>query len=364
MREDLAPFPGQPIVATTALAGSLHPTPFEPAPLLQAIKQGIQSGRAEAQFATGSGFDQLANLVAVALPGLDQGQDEELGAALLQLAVGRHISHSDILTSDNKTSIPCSGFTAPAIYAFPVFRPLLLASVLCAIAVPLPAAQNKTLRVLFIGNSLTYANELPAMVREIARAAGGVRIDVASVAKPDFGLAEHWLDGEASKVIARGRWDVVVLQQGPSSQPDSRVILRDYVKRYDEQIRKVGARTALYSVWPSRARSKDFDGVSESYEIAAKDVGALLMPAGEAWRAAWRRDPALPLYDRDGFHPSQLGSCLAALVVFKAIAQSVSGAGRIDDRGFPPCVPRDTQNAADVRTLLRMAAAEAVKEQP
>jgi hypothetical protein len=230
--------------------------------------------------------------------------------------------------------------------------------------VSLPAAQNTTLRVLFIGNSLTYANELPAMVREIARAAGGVRIDVFDVAKPDFGLVEHWQDGDASKAIARGRWDLVVLQQGPSSQPDSRVILRDYVKRYDEQIRKVGARTALYSVWPSRARSRDFDGVSESYALAAKDVGALLMPAGEAWRAAWRRDPALPLYDRDGFHPSQLGSCLAALVVYKAIAQSVSSTGRMEDRGFPPCMPRDMPNAADVRTLLRAAASEAMKEQP
>jgi hypothetical protein len=231
-------------------------------------------------------------------------------------------------------------------------------------AVSAPVAQNKTLRVLFIGNSLTYANELPAMVREIARAAGGVRIDVFDVAKPDFGLVEHWQDGAASKAIARGRWDLVVLQQGPSSQPDSRVILRDYVKRFDEQIRKVGARTALYSVWPSRVRSRDFDGVSESYALAAKDVGALLMPAGEAWRAAWRRDPALPLYDRDGFHPSQLGSCLAALVVYKAIAQSVSSTARIEDSGFPPCVPPDMQNATDARTLLRAAASEAMKEQP
>jgi hypothetical protein len=245
-----------------------------------------------------------------------------------------------------------------------VIRHLALVCALSLTAVSPPSAQSKTLRILFIGNSLTYANNLPAMVREIARAAGGVRIDVFDVAKPDFGLPEHWQDGEASRAIARGRWDVVVLQQGPSSQPDSRVILRDYVKRYDEQIRKVGARTALYSVWPSRARARDFDGVSESYALAAKDVDALLMPAGEAWRAAWRRDPALPLYDGDGFHPSQLGSCLAALVVFKAIAASVNGAGRTDDGRVPPCVPRDMQNAAAVRTLLRAAAGEAMKEQP
>jgi hypothetical protein len=70
------------------------------------------------------------------------------------------------------------------------------------------------------------------------------------------------------------------------------------------------------------------------------------------------------LYDGDGFHPSPLGSCLAAVVVYKAIAASVNSAGGSDDARVPPCVPRDMPNAAGVRTLLRAAADEAMKEQP
>jgi hypothetical protein len=46
-----------------------------------------------------------------------------------------------------------------------------------------------------------------------------------------------------------------------------------------------------------------------------------LLPAGDAWRAAWRRDGTLALYGRDGFHPAPLGSYLAALV----ISQRLSG---------------------------------------
>ena len=44
-----------------------------------------------------------------------------------------------------------------------------------------------------------------------------------------------------------------------------------------------------------------------------------VFPAGEAWRAAWRRDPAAELYSPDGFHPTAKGSWLAALVMFEAL---------------------------------------------
>ena len=48
-------------------------------------------------------------------------------------------------------------------------------------------------------------------------------------------------------------------------------------------------------------------------------MDGLLLPAGEAWRAAWRRDRNLALYGADNFHPSPLGSYLAALVIVQGI---------------------------------------------
>jgi hypothetical protein len=190
-----------------------------------------------------------------------------------------------------------------------------------------------TTRILFIGNSLTYANDLPRQVCALAESAGK-RAICESVAKPDFSLEDHWNLKQAQKEIARG-WDIVVLQQGPSALPESRVVLIDYVKRFDAEIRKAGGRTALYMVWPSRARAGDFNGVVQSYSAAAKAVGGLLLPAGDAWRAAWRLDQSLPLYGADGFHPSPMGTHLAALVVYRKIfgepatARSASG---VDDR--------------------------------
>ena len=118
--------------------------------------------------------------------------------------------------------------------------------------------------------------------------------------------------------LPRG-WDVVVLQQGPSARLDSRALLVSYAQRFDAEIRKAGARTALFMVWPAQARRGDFAGVSQSYAVAAKTVNGLLLPAGDAWRAAWAIESRLPLYGPDGFHPSATGTYLSALVIYRQL---------------------------------------------
>jgi hypothetical protein len=173
------------------------------------------------------------------------------------------------------------------------------------------------LRVLFIGNSLTYVNDLPAIVGALAKQTKHKKFDYKTVAFPDFSLEDHWAQGEARKAIAKGGWDIVVLQQGPSALPESRVLLREYVRKFGEEIKRAGAKPALYMVWPSTERSRDFDRVIESYRLAAEDVDGLLLSAGAAWQAALKRTPALELYASDGFHPAPLGSFLAAWVIFK-----------------------------------------------
>ncbi len=213
------------------------------------------------------------------------------------------------------------------------------------------AARVRGLRILFIGNSLTAANGLPAMVEALSRAKGAATVvDATAVTTNNFSLEDHWNQGPARATVAKGGWSIVVLQQGPSALPESRVLLRDYVKRFAADAAHVGARTALYMVWPSKARERDFDAVSESYALAAQDVAGTLLPAGDAWREAWRRDPSLALYADDGFHPSGLGSYLAALTIWRGLsAQSAIGLPG------PPGVPSPTlkllQEVADHTTV-------------
>jgi hypothetical protein len=178
---------------------------------------------------------------------------------------------------------------------------------------------GNTLRVLFIGNSLTFYNDLPAMVRDLADVDGSVAIDVRDVSRGGYALEDHWVQPTTRDALAEGGWDVVVLQQGPSSLPESRANLVQWARTWAEAIRAQGAEPALYMVWPDRGSLARFDDVSNSYRIAADSAGAALYPAGDAWQEAWARDSSLALFGTDEVHPSVMGSYLAALTIYRAL---------------------------------------------
>jgi hypothetical protein len=183
------------------------------------------------------------------------------------------------------------------------------------------AAPAEPLRVLFVGNSLTEANDLPAVVASLAEAAGR-RVETGSVVSGGYSLEDHWNAGDAPKQILTGDWDVVVLQQGPSSLPESQAHLKLWARRFAALADRGGARAGLLTVWPESYRRSALGAVIASYRNAAKAAGADLFPAGDAWRRAWACDPKLALYGPDGFHPSRLGTYLAALVVYGRLFRS------------------------------------------
>jgi hypothetical protein len=197
---------------------------------------------------------------------------------------------------------------------------------------------DPTLRILFIGNSLTYVNDLPATVQHLGQSDPSRAVVVSSVAVGGFSLEDHWNRGDAQRAIAGARWDLVVLQQGPSALPESRVNLIDYATRFADEIRKIGARPALYMVWPGLDREAEWSAVSASYTAAAAAVDGLLLPAGEALRAVRTGTPSISLFQSDGFHPSEAGTYGAALVIY-ARAAGVSPVGltaRAGGSSLPP----------------------------
>lgn len=234
-----------------------------------------------------------------------------------------------------------------------------LASLLAGAALALPGAaygQSETpfetpagaggLRVLFIGNSLTYFNDLPGMLRELLQHEG-LDVVTAALAEPNFGLEDHWARQSTHDLIAEG-WDVVVLQQGPSAT-EGRPSLLEFAERFAGPIREAGGTPALYMVWPAEARSFDFQGVSNSYAAAADRVEGLLFPVGEAWLAALELEEDIALYGGDRVHPSPLGSYLAALVMY----EQLTGA---DARELTSSVPGLSGVSADDLNALRQAA--------
>ncbi|MEO8295780.1 MAG: hypothetical protein ABI613_09710, partial [Gemmatimonadota bacterium] len=213
---------------------------------------------------------------------------------------------------------------------------------------------------LFIGNSLTYFNDLPRTLAGLALSAGDT-IETASVAKPNFAVIDH-ANGmsNAVDVIRGSHWDFVVLQQGPTSEQLGRDTLILATRRLDPDIRAAGGRTAEMMTWPNDDDRNDFGEVRQSSQLAAEAVDGIFLPAGEAWRIAWTIDASLPLYGPDGFHPSPAGTYLAALVIYETLTGHPAEA-------LPPRAVVNGQLlnlSSSIVRLLQRAAHEAVVRYP
>lgn len=192
-----------------------------------------------------------------------------------------------------------------------------------------PFSGDAEVTALFIGNSLTATNDLPAMVRTLAEAAGRT-FEYRTILRSNHSLEDHWNAGAADVVRTLGA-DVVIMQQGPSSVGTNPQHLATWSGMFATVAREAGGEPALLMVWPDVGRLHAFDAVRESYRGAAEAVDGIFIPAGEAWRAVWEVFPGLAFYGPDGFHPSTRGTFAAAVTVFEVLFDE-------DARQLPPLV--------------------------
>lgn len=149
------------------------------------------------------------------------------------------------------------------------------------------------LRVLFVGNSYTYVNDLPYVVAVVA-AAIGVEVEYGMLAEPNFALEDHIVTGAYDAKLAEG-WDWVVLQQGPSSLPQNREHLRVWSVRAAASARALGTRVVLFSAWPARGNAFTWMDAELSYQLAARAAGGCIAPIATAWRYARTELPGVDL---------------------------------------------------------------------
>lgn len=198
------------------------------------------------------------------------------------------------------------------------------------------------LRVLFLGNSLTDGNDVPALVQAMAHLQG-VELEYTASTPGGYAIEDHWLDGHQA-LLASGNYDVLVLQQGPSTRPESQAHLRQWTITWAAEARRFGTRPALYMIWPVRTQANGFALVSESYRNAALAADAAVFPAGEAWQAALRADPSVQLYSSDDLHALPAGSFLAAMVIARGLVS-------LDPARVPASVRGITVPAATLATF-------------
>ncbi|MGW9686974.1 SGNH/GDSL hydrolase family protein [Flagellimonas sp. 2504JD1-5] len=175
-------------------------------------------------------------------------------------------------------------------------------------------ATDENIGILFIGNSLTYFNDLPILVKNRIEAQGK-EVVVKMVAYPNYAIVDHWADGEVQQLISSKAYDFVIIQQGPSSQSEGRQMLIESGKLYSDLCKANNAKLCYFMVWPSIANYGTFDGVIKNHTDAAAMNNAILLPVGEVWKEYIDTTNNLDYYGPDGFHPSVKGSEVAADVI-------------------------------------------------
>lgn len=184
--------------------------------------------------------------------------------------------------------------------------PLLLGSVSAPGGEALP---QRTLRVLFIGNSYTYGNDLPGLIKQLLPARG-IKLEHESVTPGGATLEKQWADGKALAAIRKQKWDYVVLQEQSMRPFRDREAMFKAARLLHAEIVKTGAKTLLYETWAAKASPDEQPKLTDAYEMLGRELGATVVPAGEAWKKAIAA--GFELHGSDGRHPNRRGSYLAA----------------------------------------------------
>jgi len=183
-------------------------------------------------------------------------------------------------------------------------------------------AQQKELKVLFVGNSYTYGYNLAHIVSIISEETP-VKLNTRKSVIGGASLKEHWEGGrglDTRRMIAEGDYDIVVLQDFSMSAMNSPDTSLKYIRLFSEFIRSHGARPCLYQTWAREKVPQFQDEIDAMYEKAARDNDAIRVPVGPAWELAMDLRPSVDLFTSDGSHPNELGCMLTASVFVRVLS--------------------------------------------
>ena len=198
-------------------------------------------------------------------------------------------------------------------------------------------------RVLFLGNSYTYVNNLDQKLVDLALSLGDT-MEIQrntpggyTIGHPDGG---HLYNETSLAMIAEGNWDYVVLQD--QSQFPSIPYFRDNYSypgtiALNELIKEASpcATTVMFMTWGRKYGgqqciedycSADFvdffhmqDSLREAYMHMALSVNGCAAPVGVVWGAAISDGDPENLFSGDNSHPSLAGTYLAACTFYATL---------------------------------------------
>lgn len=179
------------------------------------------------------------------------------------------------------------------------------------------------IKILFIGNSYTAANDLPGMLLALSKSANAQpELIVDSQIVGGATLKKHWDDGVALQKINATDWDFVVLQE--QSQTPLRQFGRDqlfypYARLFAKEIRRIGAIPLFFMTWARPDTPGPQAWWTNSYVSITKSLNAECAPAGMAFEKVKQSLPHIQMFQDKGGHPTPQATYLIACVFYATI---------------------------------------------
>jgi hypothetical protein len=200
------------------------------------------------------------------------------------------------------------------------------------------------LKILFVGNSLTYVKSLPRQFAYLCQKSGQP-LKLYQVVEPSQTLAGHLTSGRVLRLLQTSApWDYVIIQERSSAPYNDREAMEKSGKILADMARKFGAKPVLLMTWADRGDLRTQRIISQVYKKMGRELNVTVVPDGDLWFTARRQYPALDLYDADGHHPGPRGSFLGALLLFKMLADG-------DIEKAPAIIPSGSQEYGQLCVL-------------
>lgn len=207
-----------------------------------------------------------------------------------------------------------------------------------------PAQVKTEPTILFLGNSMTYFNDLPTVFMNLSRS-GGFAAEVYELTEGSYRL-EYFADqtdevgAQVYDALKNYDWDYVILQeQSGISTIGAEEHMYPAARSLNSMIREANGESVFLMTWAYKegfslpllglefknTREEMQTQMAQNYSGIAAELDALLAPAGIAFMRCSANYPEIELWDEDGNHPSKAGTYLAACVLYQVLYDQSPG---------------------------------------
>ena len=175
------------------------------------------------------------------------------------------------------------------------------------------------MKILFLGNSHTYYNDLPALFKKICKECGK-DVEVSMLAQP--GVTYEWHLTQYTDLrfaLVQGGYDYIIMQQAAHEPcPSKEETVRDAGKII-EMARAQGVKVIQTLPWARIDIPEEFEKMKDIYYTLCEKYDVKMNPVGHVFEEIVKSHPDIRLHWFDGAHAGPYGSYANALCTYATL---------------------------------------------